>query len=302
MEHAGMMTPLRLPYFRNVEELPAPIPTIEEILASNEEILKGAEDWAFRKVVRVGEHFIVKYSQYNCQVEGENLMALENNGIKGFVPRIYAMWKEDDGQMFLVMERLRGETLEFMWPSLVSSEKTIILSQLRGIFSQIRKLPDYDLFGSVVGGSVPHHLFFSSQDDQQISGPFKTERAFVQGLIAKCRREAEFNQRYSYLADFFEQQLLRVLVADDRKPVFTHSDIQRKNILVERLEEATSGEKFRVSVVDWESAGWYPVWWEYVAAFFAFKWSDDWCSRVVEAVDDWPAEAAMMHMIYQDLF
>ncbi|CAD6442650.1 7d4cd515-12c9-4fa6-b381-a910fa26c3f7 [Sclerotinia trifoliorum] len=261
------MAPLQIPYFRNANELPAPLPTTEEILASKE-ILKGADAWAFKKVLK------------------DNLLLLENNGIRGCVPRIYAMWKGDNGQLFLVMERLRGEALESIWPALGPSEKTVILSKLKDILSRTRKIPHRNIFGSVDGGPVPHHLFYSSVNDAQVSGPFKTERAFVRGLIARSRWEAEKNQKHSYLADFFEEQLLGVLTVMNRKPVFTHSDIQRKNILVERLTGNTCGEEFGVSVVDWESAGWYPVWWEHVAAFFAFYWSDDWCSRVVEAVDD----------------
>ncbi|APA10161.1 predicted protein [Sclerotinia sclerotiorum 1980 UF-70] len=88
-------------------------------------------------------------------------------------------------------------------------------------------------FGAVNGEAVPHHLFYSSVNNAQVSGPFRTERAFVRGVIARSRWEAERNGKYSYLADFFEDQLLDVLAAEDRKPVFTHSDVQRKNILVE---------------------------------------------------------------------
>ncbi|KAJ8065130.1 hypothetical protein OCU04_005843 [Sclerotinia nivalis] len=229
---------------------------------------------------------------------------LERNGMQGCVPRLYAMWKEEDGQLFLVMETLKGGTLQCMWPALENSEKEVILSKLGDILSRIRKLPHGNVFGSVDGGSVPHHLFYSSVNDPLVSGPFNTERDFVRGLIARSRWEARRNGKHSYLADFFEEQLLGVLTVMNRKPVFTHSDIQRKNILVERLGGNLNreGEEFRVSVVDWESAGWYPVWWEYVAAFFAFRWSDDWCSRIVEAVDAWLAEAAMMKMIYLDLF
>ncbi|MFW9792593.1 hypothetical protein, partial [Brucella melitensis] len=69
---------------------------------------------------------------------------------------------------------------------------------------------------------------------------------------------------------------MRALVVDGRMPVFTHSDLQRKSILVEVEESAQDGKQFHVSLVDWESAGWYPVYWEYFAAFLSFKWNDDW--------------------------
>lgn len=92
------------------------------------------------------------------------------------------------------------------------------------------------------------------------------------------------------------------LVVEGRSPIFTHSDLQRKNILVQEVEGFKGRKDFHVSLVDWESAGWYPVYWEYFAAFLSWKWNDDWCNKVVVAVDSWPAEAAMMKIIYQDLW
>jgi thiamine kinase-like enzyme len=78
---------------------------------------------------------------------------------------------------------------------------------------------------------------------------------------------------------------MRALVKDSRTPVFTHSGLQRKNILVEEMTGAQNEKEFSVSLVDWESAGWYPVYWEYFAAFLSFTWKDDWCSKVAEVVD-----------------
>jgi len=296
-----MTTLLRLPYFRNPEELPAPLPTTSEILASND-IIKGIEAWATRKVVGVGEHFIVKYSPSNDQIEGENLLFLERNNLRGFAPRLYAMWKEADGTIFLVMERIRGDTLESLWPTLQESDKDRILAKTRAILIQIRATPHRGFFGSVNKSHMPHHLFYWPNYPAHISGPFTTEHALIQGLISKSRSNARDNGRHSYLADFFEEQLMRGLVVDGRAPVFTHSDLQRKNILVEEVKGAQDEKEFRVSLVDWESAGWYPVYWEYFAAFLSLKWNDDWCSKVVEVVDAWPAEAAMMKMIHQDLW
>jgi len=93
------------------------------------------------------------------------------------------------------------------------------------------------------------------------------------------------------------------LAVEGRAPVFTHCDLQRKNILVEEVQGTAKDEKdFRISLVDWESAGWYPVYWEYFVAFISLKWDDDWCSKFAQAVDAWPAEAGMMKIVYQDLW
>jgi hypothetical protein len=70
--------------------------------------------------------------------------------------------------------------------------------------------------------------------------------------------------------------------------------LRDKNILTEEI--------YVVSIVDWEVAGWYLSYWEYAAAFFAFKWEDDWLERVKEVIDAWGAETAMIKMVYQDLW
>jgi thiamine kinase-like enzyme len=116
-------------------------------------------------------------------------------------------------------------------------------------------------------------------------------------LSKKSKLTANSNGRHSYLADFFEEQLLPPLAVEGRKPVFTHSDLQRKNILVEKVSGSDGKTDYRVWLVDWEASGWYPVYWEYFNAFLGFSWDDDWCSKVVQAVDAWPAETAMLKMI-----
>jgi hypothetical protein len=177
-----MPTPLHLPYFRSPEELPAPLPTTSEILASTN-ILKGVEAWATRKVVGVGEHFIVKYSPSNDQIEGENLLFLERNNLRGSAPLLYGMWKEADGTLFLVMERLRGDTLESLWPTLQESDKDRILTKTRAILTQMRTITHQGFFVSVEKNYMPHHLFYWPNYPTHISGPFATERALTQGLI-----------------------------------------------------------------------------------------------------------------------
>jgi hypothetical protein len=184
-----MATPLHLPYFRNPEELPAPLPTTSEILGSND-IIKGIEPWATRKVVGVGEHFIVKYSP-NDQIEGENLLFLERNNLQGFAPQLYAMWKEADGTLFLVMGRLRGDTLETLWPTLPEFDKDCILAKIRAILIQIRTTPHQGFFGSVDKSHTPHHLFYWPNYPAHISGPFTTERALIQGLVQNRGRMHE---------------------------------------------------------------------------------------------------------------
>ena len=90
-----------LPFFRNSSELPAPLPTKQEINDSAT-ILKGTETWATQKVVVVGQHFLVKYGSRTSQIEGDNLLFVEQN-LRIPAPRLYAMWQELDGVMYIIM-------------------------------------------------------------------------------------------------------------------------------------------------------------------------------------------------------
>ena len=38
-------------------------------------------------------------------------------------PKLYTMWQEQDGQLYIVMEYLPGDTLESLWSELTEPEK-----------------------------------------------------------------------------------------------------------------------------------------------------------------------------------
>ena len=47
------------------------------------------------------------------------------------------------------------------------------------------------------------------------------------------------------------------------RAVFTHGDLQPRDIIVERLGYRDAGTpELRITFVDWETDGWYPEYWE----------------------------------------
>jgi hypothetical protein len=162
-----------LPFFRNSSELPAPLPTKQEIHDSAT-ILKGTEIWPTQKVVVVGQHFLVKYGSRTSQIEGDNLLFVEQN-LRIPASRLYAMWQELDGVMYVIIEFIPGDTLESLWPNLTESNKTTIMKKLKSVFEQIRSLPSPGFYGNVSGGYLPYHLFWIAGNEKLMSGPFKSE-------------------------------------------------------------------------------------------------------------------------------
>ncbi len=181
------------------------------------------------------------------------------------------------------MELIPGTTLQTLWPTLVESEKMLIVSKLRTVFNQVRGLapPAPSFYGSVVKGFIPHHLFRSFEGIVSVSGPFDSEHDFNLGLAQQFGRIWDMNKKYSSKTSFYQRHLSAVLC--NHPPTFTHSDVQRKNIIVGNIDlnQATAGQKqidYKVTIIDWEDAGWYPSYWEYFAAFTGFRWDDDWAT------------------------
>lgn len=101
----------------------------------------------------------------------------------------------------------------------------------------MRALLSPGFYGDITGGPLPHHFFYSRPLDKAISGPFTDESEIV-GSIAKNLRSIQTkSKRYHYKADFYEHHLGQVFRG--HQPVFSHSDLYRKNILVRRLETET---------------------------------------------------------------
>jgi hypothetical protein len=134
-------------------------------------------------MVRVGRHFVVKYGRGTNEIEGHNLLFVEHH-LRNIVraPRLYAMYRDSDGTLFLVMEFLEGESLEKLWGTLAADEKSHITCRLKVIFDGMRSLPSPGFYGSVIKGSIPHHLFYTNPPNRRISGPFLHENEVNSGI------------------------------------------------------------------------------------------------------------------------
>ncbi len=69
------------------------------------------------------------------------------------------------------------------------------------------------------------------------------------------------------------------------RAVFTHGDLQPKNILVKRLEDRDGHPEFRITLLDWESAGWYLEFWDFCNAIIACRFKLDWLELVSDILD-----------------
>ncbi|KAI6796721.1 hypothetical protein KC332_g6414 [Hortaea werneckii] len=286
-----MTSRFALPYY--APDLPSTLPTEAEI-----ENASDLREYCFkgRRVVAVSEHYIVKYGPDVNLLEGDNMIFVrESTDIRA--PQVYAMYTNfTTGNNYIIMERIRGESLQSQWPLLQETEKQSIIKDLQSYFMDLRKLtpPNPSYYGSLDRRPLQDMVFCTAEPGAKVKGPFDSHEQFTEAMVEKYTRDGG----PIFRAEYYRQCLPKILCQCDS--TFTHGDFQRKNVMIEKDQE---GSRWTVTLLDWEFAGWYPSYWEYSMAFCALgKWDDDWClylRRVLEAAD---CEAAWVKPIRLEMF
>jgi hypothetical protein len=138
------------------------------------------------------------------------------------------------GRVCLIMQRMPGVPLDQLWPALDDFEQADLCTKLNGIIRSIRSIPvsPIPLYGTADQSPFHKHLFYSPDEDKEICGPFDSEDDFNAALMRRLRSIWANRKKHGFKADLYENKLGRTLVG--RKAVFTHSNLQRKNVIVHR--------------------------------------------------------------------
>jgi hypothetical protein len=287
-----METSVNLPFY--AKDIPAPLPTSTEI--------EDAEDislaYGGRRVVKVGQHFVVKFGKGIDLVEGENMLFVQHmTNIP--VPHVYALYSDSQtGKQYIIMEHVTGVTLTSMWPNLTPAEKESITTTLRYCYDELRQLQSPGYFGSLGRRRLLDEMFWTRDIESMINGPFDTEDALNEAMAQKYT----YDGRPPYKAEFYRQCLPRVFCGHE--PTFTHGDCQRKNIMVraDTHSKSSGGHTFDVVILDWEKSGWYPAYWEYCLAVCALRWDDDWGLWIQKILEPYVPEASWLQMLRLELW
>ncbi|KAI0194570.1 kinase-like domain-containing protein [Astrocystis sublimbata] len=251
-----------------------PLPLVDEI-ESSLDIIKTLFG---RRVVRVREKFVVKYGPDVQPIDGENMVFarqhLESLTPRVIVPRLLAIYQKygpmSQTVTYIVAEYCPGHQLDTIWDKMPKSERLDAVGLLHDAVKLIRSIPAPDYFGSL-GKTKINDEYFGPEDSRvATSGPFSTEEELIQAIMLRYREVG--GRRLANRANYFGHMLPQLLKGNG-KSIFTHGDLQRKNILV--------GPGGEIVIVDWALSGWYPIWWEYaISTICCGLWKDDWYSYI----------------------
>jgi len=192
------------------------------------------------------------------------------------VPRVYCAFKHKN-QSYIVMERIRGEPLADGWYGRSKESREKILAQLKNMIEEMRRIMPPDGIGVAnVDGGPLYDLRLPGPSGH--FGPFRTIQDFHRhlrgGQEAHPKHLPEISELISKQNEF-----------GSPPPVFTHGDLNSANILA-------SGDKV-VGIVDWETSGWYPCYWEYTTAWNVNPRNEIWRGEVDKFIQPYPKELEM---------
>ena len=165
------------------------------------------------------------------------------------------------------MSRIRGVPLSNLFDELSEEKQRKILRQLRNCISELRALRSPEPGYVAAVDLTPLH------DERVHDGPFGPFDSIPE--FHKALRQGIEKSGHVELDNMIEMEKNR-----DYSLRMTHGDLSFRNIIVQ-------GEKL-AGIVDWETAGWYPDYWEYSSTFYSFFDCVDLSPRIDEFLDAYP--------------
>ncbi|KAI0843961.1 kinase-like domain-containing protein [Daldinia vernicosa] len=153
---------------------------------------------------------------------------------------------------YLLMKRVPGLPLSRCQNVLSDRDIERIVNQLKDYVAQLRDIPRLTRLGMAICNTLGEACRDPRIQGANPVGPFADEAAFSQMLR------------------FSDEPARR-----GHKIVFTHADLNPRNILVDQTVQSDGSIGWNVTgIVDWETAGYYPEYWDYTKALFeGFRWT-----------------------------
>ncbi|KAB8206048.1 kinase-like domain-containing protein [Aspergillus parasiticus] len=157
--------------------------------------------------------------------------------------------QEDDGTCFLLTKRIQGRPLSEAWPTMSETDKERVAKQTAEYVTQLRELQSSKL--ESLGGQQLYSAFLFPNGYGIGHGPFSSDDELW------AEMSLSLSLSLSNVPEEIRSQL-RQRMPSAAPYTFTHGDFTNVNIMVHNGN--LSG------ILDWESSGYFPVWWELTAA------------------------------------
>jgi len=202
----------------------------------------------------------------------EEVLAMEAVRKAGMpVPRVICYGEQPDtphAPVSILMTRLPGRQLGQVYESLTSAERDTVLHELDAYLSSMRKWESPWGEDQICSPSGTH--IRSVRVPFTKMGPFDSEQQMNDYLLYPDGHDMyEDEEKFPKLKKATDK-----LFNDRHEIVYTHGDFKHHNILIHNGH--VSG------LLDWESAGWYPDYWEFTTALRLVRESFWWYDFVVK--------------------
>ncbi|KAL4920794.1 hypothetical protein BDW62DRAFT_220715 [Aspergillus aurantiobrunneus] len=197
---------------------------------------------------------------------------------------------------YIILCHVLGADLQKLAPSLQEGQKKTVNKRIREALDELRCIPPQGYLGNLNRSPYYEGILSTVDHDPSISGPFDNEEQLNQGL-PKCLGQRE-SPHYVRLLRGPIQRTLR-----GQKTVFTHADLQPKNVMVERKGVCEDGSPdYQITLIDWSLDGWYPEYWHHCNSTVYRQGKPEWLELIPDIFDEYPVEYLMMRNIYTSMF
>ncbi|CAL5875246.1 uncharacterized protein PFLUO_LOCUS9550 [Penicillium psychrofluorescens] len=217
-----------------------------------------------RGVWSIGSKYILKErSSKPPSYESVNTRFVKDNTTIP-IPSLLKDWDDEDGRYFLIAERVPGEPLERVWPKMSTPAKEKLAQQTAEYLKQLRQLHSSKI-QSVHGQPVYDAFLFAGYGPKGYEVPHGP-------LLSDEQLWNEMTPALKNVPDVV-RALLREKMPPAQPYTFTHGDLTTCNIMVDPDTHSLT------AIIDWENAGYFPVWWEFAHASISFgdddkEWKD----------------------------
>ncbi|KAI1497957.1 hypothetical protein F5X99DRAFT_432423 [Biscogniauxia marginata] len=301
---------ITLPYFAPADQLPAPLPSFDEIVSKGQEYLCRPRG---RHVVRVGRHFMVKYGVGIRLEEAENMLFVKCNCPDVNMPKVYAFYQQQqsgvsssngDPQVLnvIIMEYIPGNSLT-REKHLDRSQRRAVTSSLKSQLAALRRIPQESspAYYGALGRAPLSNTFWGSNP-----GPFASVDEYTDALFRlECPANPKTERKLLAKREEYREKFGRITKGKAIArgsgpwdvPVFTHADLHGGNVVLRYNDVDNTYIPF---IIDWESAGWHPPFWEYVTTMQDDVPAGGWWHKIAKKIlDDYSDELAILTHVGQ---